>query len=73
MPEKCDLDANARRSSNDSVTGFIVDGVDAMADAIARTGEIDRAACCRAAEERFDVRTMTDRYLALYAARACND
>ena len=48
------------------VTGLIVDDVRGMADAIARIGDIDPAACRRAALERFPVRRTTDAYLALY-------
>ena len=39
----------------DGRTGFVVDGVDGMVEAIGRLGEIDRAACRRSAEERFTV------------------
>lgn len=49
------------------VTGFIVSDAAEMAEAIGRVGEIDPAACRRAAEARFDVRRMTDAYLTLYA------
>lgn len=34
-------------------TGFLVDDAAEMAEAIARVGELDPAACRRAAEERF--------------------
>lgn len=47
-------------------TGFIVDGVEAMADAIGRVGLIDRARCRAEAERRFDVRRTAAEYLALY-------
>jgi len=47
-------------------TGFLVEGVDEMAAAIARCGEIDAQACRREAEQRFSGRAMTGRYLALY-------
>jgi glycosyltransferase involved in cell wall biosynthesis len=50
----------------DGVTGFITND---FAAAIARIGAIDRAACRREAEERFDARRMTAEYLRLYAAR----
>ena len=39
----------------DGVTGFLVDGVEAMARAIGRVGEIDREACRRVARERFSL------------------
>jgi glycosyltransferase involved in cell wall biosynthesis len=48
------------------VTGFLVDDVAGAIDAVGRLGEIDRAACRRAAEARFSVDRMADRYLALY-------
>lgn len=48
------------------VTGFIVDSGSEMAGAIRRIDSIDRRACRRAAEERFDARMMVSKYLALY-------
>lgn len=48
------------------VTGFLVDTPAEAVDAIERAGEIDRAACRRAVEERFSVERMADDYLALY-------
>ncbi len=48
------------------VTGFLVDGVDEAVAAIARLGEIDRAACRAAVAARFTVDRMADAYLALY-------
>jgi glycosyltransferase involved in cell wall biosynthesis len=48
------------------VTGFLVDSVDGAVEAIARIGEIDRAACRAAVAARFTVDRMADRYLALY-------
>ena len=50
------------------VTGFLVDDVAQAIAAIGRIGEIDRAACRRAAEARFSVDRMADRYLDLYRA-----
>ncbi len=50
----------------DGVTGFIVDDIDQMADAIGRLGEIDRADCRREAEERFSVGRMVDDVEAMY-------
>ena len=46
----------------DGVTGFVVDDVEAMVDAIGRIGEIDRRACRREAERRFSVGRMVDDY-----------
>jgi len=48
------------------VTGFLVDSVDGAVEAIARIGDIDRAACRAAVEARFTVDRMVDRYLELY-------
>ncbi len=48
------------------VTGFLVDSFEEALEAIGRLGEIDRAACRRAVEERFTVERMADAYLALY-------
>jgi glycosyltransferase involved in cell wall biosynthesis len=51
----------------DGVTGFVVDDVDGMADAIGRLGELDRGACRAAAEERFTVDRMVGDVEAMYA------
>jgi glycosyltransferase involved in cell wall biosynthesis len=48
------------------VNGFLVDTVEEAVAAVARIGEIDRAACRRTVAERFTVDRMADRYLALY-------
>lgn len=48
------------------VTGFLVDTFDEAVAAIGRLGEIDRAQCRRAVEERFTVERMADDYQALY-------
>lgn len=48
------------------VTGFLVNSVREATDAVARLGEIDRAAVRAAVAERFTVERMADRYLALY-------
>ncbi|MGH2690453.1 MAG: glycosyltransferase family 4 protein [Actinomycetota bacterium] len=47
-------------------TGFVCGSLDEMVDAIGRTGEIDPAACRRAALARFDVRRMIDGYELVY-------
>ncbi len=52
------------------VTGFLVDTTEEMAEAIGRAGEIDRAACRRAACARFSLRRTTDAYLDVYARMA---
>jgi glycosyltransferase involved in cell wall biosynthesis len=50
------------------VTGFVVNGVQEMADAIDRLGDIDRADCRRSAEERFTVGRMVDDVETMYRA-----
>lgn len=50
----------------DGRTGFVVDDVDGMADAIARLPEIDRRDCRRAAEQRFTVARMVDDVETMY-------
>ena len=50
----------------DGLTGFIVDDMEGMADAIGRIGEIDPVACRAAAEARFSARRMGAEYLRLY-------
>lgn len=47
-------------------TGYVVDDVDGMADAIGRVSAIDPRACRRAAEERFSAARMIDGYLDTY-------
>jgi glycosyltransferase involved in cell wall biosynthesis len=47
-------------------TGFIVDDVDDMVNAIARIGEINPHACRQHVAERFSIGRMTDDYLAAY-------
>jgi glycosyltransferase involved in cell wall biosynthesis len=54
----------------DGRTGFIVDDVEEMADAIGRLGGIDRASCRLTALDHFDVNRMIDRYEALYRSLA---
>jgi glycosyltransferase involved in cell wall biosynthesis len=51
---------------DDGVTGFLVNSLDEAVVAIARIGEIDRAACRAAVSARFTVDLMADRYLRLY-------
>ncbi len=47
-------------------TGFVVDGVPEMADAMRRAYEIDPDACREAAREQFSADRMTSQYLDLY-------
>lgn len=51
---------------DDGRTGFLVDSVEQMAEAISVAGRIDPAECRRQAECRFSATRMTDEYLALY-------
>jgi glycosyltransferase involved in cell wall biosynthesis len=51
---------------DDGVTGFLVETVEEAVAAVARIGEIDRAACRAAVAARFTVEAMADRYLQLY-------
>jgi glycosyltransferase involved in cell wall biosynthesis len=51
---------------SDGVTGFLVDDEHEMARAIGDLGEIDRATCRHTAEDRFDVATSLDAYIAVY-------
>ncbi len=51
-------------------TGFLVEGVDGLAAAIARAGEIDPEACREAARARFSAGRMIARYMARYAELA---
>jgi len=48
------------------VTGFVVDSLDEMTQAIDRLGEISPRACRQRVEERFDVPRMVDDYLEAY-------
>jgi glycosyltransferase involved in cell wall biosynthesis len=47
-------------------TGFLVNSLDEMADAIGRAADLDTALCRRLAEERFSAQRMTERYFELY-------
>ena len=53
---------------DDGRTGFVVDDVDGMVEAIGRIGELDRRACRAAAEDRFTVTRMVDDVEAMYRA-----
>ena len=50
----------------DGRTGFIVEDLAGAVDAVRRIGEIDRADCRQAFEERFTVQRMTEAYVDLY-------
>jgi glycosyltransferase involved in cell wall biosynthesis len=52
----------------DGVTGYIVDDEHAMADAVARLGEIDPAACRDSCERRFGVPAVVRGYEEVYRA-----
>ena len=49
-------------------TGFIVESVDEMVDAVAHVGEIDPAECRRVAEERFGVEGFVSAHEAAYSS-----
>jgi len=53
---------------DDGRTGFVVDDVEGMVEAIGRLAEIDRLACRRSAEQRFTVERMVDDVEAMYEA-----
>ena len=63
----CDR-GSMRELIDHGVTGFLVNSVDEAVAAVARLGEIDRAACRAAVTARFGVERMAERYLALYRA-----
>jgi glycosyltransferase involved in cell wall biosynthesis len=52
----------------DGLTGFVVDDVEGLVEAIRRADTIDRSACRRRAEERFGFARMVDDYELAYAA-----
>jgi glycosyltransferase involved in cell wall biosynthesis len=52
---------------DDGRTGFLVNSVEEMADAIQRADQIDPKACRAAARERFSVERMTHQYIDRYA------
>lgn len=58
---------SVREIVDDGETGFIVDDVRSMAEAIGRLGRLDRRRCRHVAEQRFDVGRMVDDYEARYA------
>ena len=49
-------------------TGYLVENVDGMAEAITAAGSLDPRTCREQARRRFPARRMTGRYLALYEA-----
>jgi glycosyltransferase involved in cell wall biosynthesis len=50
----------------EGVTGFLVDNVNAAAEAVGRLSEIDRSRCRHTFEERFSAQRMAHDYLAIY-------
>jgi glycosyltransferase involved in cell wall biosynthesis len=54
----------------DGVTGWCVEDVEAMVEAVGRVGEIDHRRCAERARERFGPAAMADGYLRAYAAAA---
>lgn len=51
----------------DGRTGFLVEGVEGLAEGIRRAGAIDPEACREAARTRFSADRMVERYLGRYA------
>jgi glycosyltransferase involved in cell wall biosynthesis len=60
-------DTSAAGIVEDSVSGFVVRSSDDALAAVAKIGTLDRRACRRAFEERFDARLIAEQYLQLYA------
>lgn len=52
----------------DGITGFLVEGVEEMAEAIHRVDEIDEAHCRQVAENRFSAQSMASKYVEHYDA-----
>ncbi len=57
----------------DGVTGYIVDSVAQMAEALQRVDRLDANACRAVARERFDLRRCTQSYLQLYRRIAAGE
>ena len=56
----------------DGETGFLVSGVEAMAEALGRLEELSPERCREVAVQRFDARAMVDGYEALYSGILAN-
>lgn len=54
----------------DGVTGFVRSGEDGLAEALARVGDLERAACRAEAEQRFSTSRMVDEHVAVYESVA---
>lgn len=54
---------------DDGVTGYVRDTVDELVETVALVDSLDRAACRRAAEQRYSEDAVVEAYLAVYAAR----
>jgi glycosyltransferase involved in cell wall biosynthesis len=52
---------------NHDVTGFVVDSVEEMVSALARTDEIDPSACHSHVQQNFSAARMADDYQQMYA------
>ena len=55
---------------DDGVTGFLVQSVEEMADAIAEIDRLDRDDCIATARARFSEGRMIDRYVSVFRALA---
>jgi glycosyltransferase involved in cell wall biosynthesis len=51
---------------DDGVTGYLRAGEEGLASALLRVGELDRAACRKAAVGRFSLEPMVDAHVALF-------
>jgi glycosyltransferase involved in cell wall biosynthesis len=54
----------------DGVTGFVRSGEEGLAEALARVGDLERAACRAEAEQRFSTSRMVDEHVAVYESVA---
>jgi glycosyltransferase involved in cell wall biosynthesis len=52
---------------DDGVTGYLVDDVEQMTEALQRVDRLDSNACRAVARERFDIKRATDAYVSLYS------
>jgi glycosyltransferase involved in cell wall biosynthesis len=58
--------SGSRPSIDDGRTGFVRDSDEDLADCLLRAADLDRAACRKAAEERFSTERMVTDHLDLY-------
>ncbi len=58
---------------DDGVTGYVVDDVQEMAEALQKVDRLDSEACRAVAKARFDVKRSTDAYVSLYSRIATRE